>query len=48
MLTIRIGAVFAGRKEDALNSLGLSALVILVVRPLYIFDAAFQLSFLPK
>lgn len=46
MLTIRIGAVFAGRKEDALNSLGFSALVILVVRPLYIFDAAFQLSYM--
>ena len=46
MLTIRFGAVLCGRKEDPLNSLGLSALCILLWRPLYLFDAAFQLSFM--
>ncbi len=46
MLTLRFGAVLCGRKEDPLNSLGLSALCVLLWRPLYLFDAAFQLSFM--
>ena len=46
MLSIRLGAVLCGRKEDPLNSLGISTIVILVWRPLYLFDSAFQLSFM--
>ena len=34
-----------GRKYDKLNCFGLSAIIILLVKPLYIFDAGFLLSF---
>lgn len=34
-----------GKKYDGLNSLSLSAFLILLVKPLYVFDAGFLLSF---
>ena len=45
MATIYLGGKFAGRKPDALNSLALAALGILIIRPLDLFDIGFQLSF---
>ncbi len=34
-----------GRQRDILNSLGIAALIILIVNPLQLFNAGFQLSF---
>jgi competence protein ComEC len=45
MATVYLGAKFAGRRPDALNSLALAALGILVIRPSDFFDIGFQLSF---
>lgn len=46
MATVFIAGRLSGRRADALNSLGLAALVILVIRPGQLFDIGFQLSFL--
>lgn len=45
MATVYLGGKLAGRKPDALNSLALAALGILIIRPLDLFDIGFQLSF---
>ncbi|MDD3361654.1 MAG: DNA internalization-related competence protein ComEC/Rec2 [Hespellia sp.] len=45
MFVVRIGADMAGRVYDMLTALALAAIVILVWRPLYLYDAGFLLSF---
>lgn len=45
MFIVRIGADITGRVYDMLTALALAAMVILVWRPLYLFDAGFLLSF---
>ncbi len=46
MASLFILSRLLGRNADLLNLLGASAIVILVVKPLQIFDLGFQLSFL--
>ncbi len=46
MATVFILGKLVGRKTDALNALGLAALIILAVSPKQLFDVGFQLSFL--
>ncbi len=46
MATVFILGRILGRKSDVLNSLGLAALLILLVSPKSLFDVGFQLSFL--
>ena len=38
-------SIVVGKKYDKLNSLGLCAIIILMFKPLYVFDAGFLLSF---
>ena len=38
-------SLVVGKKYDKLNSLGLCAIIILIFKPLYVFDAGFLLSF---
>ncbi len=38
-------SMVVGRKYDKLNSIGLCAIIILMFKPLYVFDAGFLLSF---
>lgn len=45
MATVYLGAKLAGRRPDALNSLALAGLGILIIRPSDLFDIGFQLSF---
>ncbi|MDD3404100.1 MAG: DNA internalization-related competence protein ComEC/Rec2 [Hespellia sp.] len=45
MFIVRIGADMTGRVYDMLTSLALAAMVILIWRPLYLYDAGFLLSF---
>ena len=45
MVSVQTGALFAKRTYDAPSALGLSGLLILLKDPLYLFNAAFQLSF---
>ncbi len=45
MATVYLGGKYAGRKSDALNSLSLAAIGILIISPLDLFDIGFQLSF---
>lgn len=45
MFLIRVGADMAGRDYDLLTSLFLAAALLCMVQPLYLTDAAFQLSF---
>ncbi len=44
-LIVSLGEVF-GKKYDRLNSIALGAMIILCVKPLYIFDYGFLLSFI--
>jgi len=46
MATVFIFSRLVGRRADALNALGFSAIVLLVLNPLDLFDLGFQLSFL--
>ena len=46
MTLILLGGKVVGRKPDPLNSLSLAAFVILLFRPLELFEVGFQLSFL--
>lgn len=34
-----------GRQYDLLNSIGIAGIIILLIKPLYVFDAGFQMSF---
>ena len=45
MYTVQTGALFAKRTYDTPSALGLAGLLILLTDPLYLFNAAFQLSF---
>mgnify|MGYP001951420177 FL=1 len=45
MAIIIMGGKFLGRRGDPINSMALAALVVLIFRPLDIFDVGFQLSF---
>ncbi len=45
-LTIRLIAVLIGRKDEKINTLAVSALILLILRPVRILDAGFQLSFM--
>ena len=45
MVTVQTGALFAKRTYDAPSALGLAGMLILLSDPLYLFNAAFQLSF---
>ena len=45
MYSVQTGAMFAKRTYDAPSALGLAGLLILLKDPLYLFNAAFQLSF---
>lgn len=45
MFALYIGADLVDREPDAPTSLGLAALLFLIARPLYVFDAGFLLSF---
>ncbi len=42
---VMIGCKLLGKKYDSLNSLGLACMMILLVRPMAIFDVGFLLSF---
>ncbi len=46
MLTLFAASQLLGRRADPLNTLGFAALGILAFRPLELFDAGFELSFL--
>jgi len=46
MIFMALGASLVGRKYSALNALGISAIIILILNPLNISNAGFQLSFL--
>ena len=46
MTLILLGGKVVGRKPDSLNSLSLAAFIILLFRPLELFEVGFQLSFL--
>ena len=45
MFLVYIIGKFIYRESDTLNTLGISALIILVFQPLYLFDVGFQYSF---
>ncbi|MEM8557027.1 MAG: ComEC/Rec2 family competence protein, partial [Bacteroidota bacterium] len=45
MATLFIGGGMLQRQTDALNTLGLAAVVLLLMRPAALFDVGFQLSF---
>lgn len=45
MFTIQMVGILLGREYDGLTALACSAIVQLVVQPLYLFDAAFLLSY---
>ena len=45
MTAVWIGATLLQRQSDALNTLGVAAVIILLVRPAALFDVGFQLSF---
>ncbi len=45
MATVFLAAVFIKREADIYNSLGLAAILILLVNPQQVFDVGFQLSF---
>ena len=45
MLTVILVGRFLGRGSDMLNSIALSALIILIRQPLYIYDSGFWLSY---
>ncbi len=46
MSIVMLSAAALGRQYDILNSLSLSGIVILLIRPMSVFDAGFQLSFM--
>lgn len=46
MSIVMLSASALGRQYDILNSLAFSGLVILLIRPMSVFDAGFQLSFM--
>ncbi|MEQ8175921.1 MAG: DNA internalization-related competence protein ComEC/Rec2 [Syntrophomonadaceae bacterium] len=46
MAALALTALYAGRENDLLNSLGLSGLIILLHQPTALFQISFQLSFL--
>lgn len=45
MFVIQMGAVLCGREYDGLTALSITAILQLLVQPLYLFDAAFLLSY---
>ncbi len=45
MTAVWIGATLLQRQTDALNTLGVAAVIILLIRPVALFDVGFQLSF---
>lgn len=45
MMSLKFVAQMVGREEDFLTSLSLTALLLLIIRPLALFEAGFQLSF---
>ena len=45
MTAVWIGATLLQRQADALNTLGVAAVIILIIRPAALFDVGFQLSF---
>ena len=45
MIVAFIGADLLNRDHTALNSVGLAAIVLLLVRPVWLFESGFQLSF---
>jgi competence protein ComEC len=45
MAVVMLGGLLLEKEADTLNSLGLSAIIILVLDPLSLFDIGFQLSF---
>ena len=45
MTAVWIGATLLQRQSDALNTLGVAAVIILLIRPAALFDVGFQLSF---
>ncbi|MBQ4347079.1 MAG: DNA internalization-related competence protein ComEC/Rec2 [Firmicutes bacterium] len=45
MACVPLAGVFFGREADGANSLGLAALILLIINPLNLFDAGFLLSF---
>lgn len=45
MFMVRIGADITGRVYDMLTALALAAIIILMWRPMYLYDAGFLLSF---
>ncbi len=45
MMSIRTAAVLLDREEDPINTLALTAGILLVIQPLYVQDAGFSLSF---
>lgn len=45
MGVISLAAGYFGKKVDLLNSLGLSSMIMLIFKPLYIYDLSFLLSF---
>ena len=46
MYLFRVGAEIAGRHYDSVTALSVAAAVVLIWRPLSIYDGAFWLSFL--
>lgn len=46
MISIFLVAIMAGKNENKINTLGVAAFVILLMRPEAIFELSFQLSFL--
>jgi len=46
MFSILLMGVFLGRRSNSLNGLGLSAFILILIEPSYIFDIGFQLSYL--
>lgn len=45
MMSIRTAAVLLDREEDPINTLALTAGILLIKQPLYVMDAGFSLSF---
>ncbi|MDR0850620.1 MAG: ComEC/Rec2 family competence protein [Christensenellaceae bacterium] len=46
MALVLMIAPLLGRKNDALSSIGIACILILLFKPLYLFDVGFQLSFM--
>lgn len=46
MFSFYLLADLLGKRYDSLSSIGLAGLILLLVKPLYVFDLGFQLSFL--